>query len=235
MSLLGLDVGLTGCKAVAFGLGGQMLSQAYQEYRLQHPRPGWVELDPADVGEALTRVIRQVTAAVPSDPVRALSVSTHGESVLPIDAAGRPLRPIITALDTRASEQTAWWDQQVGRERLFQITGMPLHPMYTVNKLLWLRQHEPEVFAAAHRFLCMQDFVFHQLGLDPAMDYSLAARTMLFDVTRLTWSDELLGLAELDGSRLSRALPSGTVVGEVAPAVADRLGLARGAVGVTGG
>jgi xylulokinase len=234
MSLLGLDVGITGCKAVAFSLTGEMLAQAYHEYPLYQPRPGWMELDPAEVWDAVTDVIRQVTGAIPHDPVRALSISTHGESVVPLDAQGRPLYPFITALDTRAAEQTRWWEEQLGKERLFHITGMPLHPMYTVNKLMWLRQHDPGVFNDAHRFLCMQDFLFYQLGLPPTMDYTLATRTMAFDVSQLAWSEEILGLAQLDAGRLSRVLPSGSVLGEVAASVAEELGLAPGAMGVTG-
>ncbi len=235
MSLLGLDIGITGCKAVAFGLDGQTLAQAYREYRLYQPQPGWMELDPAEVWQAVAEVLRQVTAAAAGDPVRALSVATHGESVVPVDAAGRPLTRFITAIDTRADRQMHWWAEHVGKERLFQITGMPLHPMYTVNKLMWLRDNDPHVFRSAHRFLCMQDFVFHQLGLPPAMDYSLAARTMAFDVSRLCWSDEILEKARMDAARLSSPLPSGTVVGEIPRPASDMLGLGRGAVAVTGG
>jgi xylulokinase len=235
MSLLGLDIGITGCKAVAFSLTGDMLAQAYREYPLYQPHPGWMELDPEEVWDAVKDVIRQVTQAISDDPVRALSVSTHGESVVPVDAQGRFLCRFITALDTRAGEETEWWGERLGKDRLFQITGMPLHPMYTVNKLMWLRQHQYDVFAAARRFLCMQDFIFHQLGLDPAMDYSLATRTMAFDVNQLAWSEEILSLAQLDLEQLSKALPSGSVLGEIVPSIAEELGLARGAVGVTGG
>jgi len=235
MSLLGLDVGITGCKAVAFSLRGETLAQAYREYPLYQPQPGWMELDPTEVWNAVKDVICRVTQATPEDPVRALSISTHGESVVPVDAQGRPLYRFITAIDTRAAEQARWWEERLGKERIFRITGMPLHPMYTVNKLMWLRQHEPDIFASAHRFLCMQDFLFHQLGLPPTMDYTLAARTMAFDVMRLAWSEEILGLAQLEVKRLSRVLPSGTVIGEVPRSVAGELGLAPGAVGVTGG
>ena len=235
MSLLGLDIGITGCKAVAFGLDGATLAQAYREYPLYQPRPGWMELDPAEVWQALCEVIGRVVAAAAHDPVAALSVATHGESVLPLDAAGQPLGRFITALDTRAEEQARWWEKQLGRERLFQITGLPLHPMYTVNKLMWLRQHQPEVFKAAQRFLCMQDFVFHQLGLPPAMDYSLAARTMALDVGGLAWSQEIVELAQLDVARLARLLPSGALVGEVPAAAAETLGLRPGVLAVTGG
>lgn len=235
MSLLGLDIGITGCKAVAFSLDGKMLAQAYREYRLYQPQPGWMELDPSEVWEAIKTVVRQVTATVPDDPVQALSVSTHGESVVPVDEQGRFLYRFITAIDTRAKEQARWWAEQLGQERLFHITGMPLHPMYTVNKLMWLRRHEPEIFGRARRFLCMQDFVFYQLGLPPTMDYTLAARTMAFDVHSLSWSAEVLELAQLDLERFSPVLPSGTVVGEIGAAMAEELGLAPGAVAVTGG
>jgi xylulokinase len=122
----------------------------------------------------------------------------------------------------------------LGKERIFQITGMPLHPMYTVNKLMWLRQHDPDIYRAAHRFLCMQDFIFHQLGLTPTMDRTLAVRTMAFDVSQLDWSEEIMGLAGLDRERMSRVWPSGQVIGEIAPSIVEELGLAPGAVGVSG-
>jgi xylulokinase len=237
MSLLGLDIGITGCKAMAFGLDGARLAQAYREYPLYQPYPGWMELDPAEVWSAVSAVVGQVAtaAAAAHDAVTALSVATHGESVLALDAAGRPLGRFITALDTRAAEQARWWANRLGRERIFQITGLPLHPMYTVNKLMWLRQHQPETYRAARRFLCMQDFIFHQLALPPALDYSLAARTMALDVGRRAWSEEIVELAQLDVQRLSRLLPSGTVVGEAPAAAADALGLGRGVLAVTGG
>ena len=235
MSLLGLDIGISGCKAVAFSLDGATLAQAYREYRLYQPQPGWMELDPAEVWQAVSEVIGKVAAASSGDPVTALSVATHGESVVPVDTAGRPLCGFISAIDTRAAEQARWWEEHFGRERVFSITGMPLHPMYTVNKLMWLRAHDPQIFTAARRFLCMQDFVFHQLGLPPAMDYSLAARTMAFDVTRLAWSDEILDLAQIDAERLSRLLPSGTAIGQVPARMAAVLNLPAGVIAVTGG
>jgi len=234
MSLLGLDIGITGCKAVAFTFDGEMLAQAYQEYPLYQPQPGWMELDPEEVWQSVSSVIRSVTARTPH-PVTALGISTHGESVVPLDASGHPLCRFISAIDTRAGAEAKWWEETLGRERIFGITGMPLHPMYTVNKLMWLRRYDPDLFARAARFVCMPDFIFHRLGLPPTMDYSLAARTMAFDVSRLRWSEEILSLAGLDASRLSRAVPAGTIVGQVPGPSCETLGLAPGAVAVTGG
>ncbi|HIQ04739.1 MAG TPA: hypothetical protein EYH31_03485 [Anaerolineae bacterium] len=235
MSLLGLDVGITGCKAVIFSPDGRQLARSYREYPLHIPHPGWMELDPEDVWHAVQTVIQEAAAAIPGDPVRALSVSTHGESVLPIDQDGRPLSRFLTALDTRATAQTEWWEEQLGRKRLFRITGMPLHPMYTINKIMWLRQHQPDIYSQAKRFLCMEDFILHRLGLPPTIDHSLAARTMAFDIVRREWSVEILSLAQVDPAQLSTLVPSGTVVGKVHDSMAEVLGLAPGVLAVTGG
>ncbi len=234
MSLMGLDVGITGCKAVIFDAEGVQLAQAYQEYPLLTPKPGWMELNPHQMWEAVQAVIAEATANNPGDSVRALSVSTHGESVVPIDGNGKELYNFIAALDTRTGEQSRWWEDMIGRWRVFEITGMPTHPMYTANKVMWLRDNEPDVFAKARRLLCVQDFVFHKLGLPPTIDYSLASRTMLFDVTRRAWSEEMLSLAGLDGDLFSKARASGEVVGEIPRDVAESLGLGKGAVAVVG-
>ncbi len=235
MSLLGIDVGISGSKAVAFDLEGHILGQAYREHHLYQPQPGWMELEPAEVWAAVSDAMREVSAAVGADKVTALALSTHGESVAPVDAAGAPIYRFITAIDTRSVSQMRWWEEKLGARRLFDITGMPPHPMYTANKLMWLREHEPRVFDAAARFLCMADFLFTRMGLPPTMDHSLASRTMLQNLRTRTWDAELLRLAGLDPARLSAAVPSGALVGEIAPQIAAELGLAPGAVAVTGG
>lgn len=235
MSLLGIDVGITGCKAVAFDYEGHALGQAYREYHLYQPQPGWMELDPAEVWAAVSAVVREAAAAAGADQVRALAIATHGESVVPVDAAGAPIYRFITAIDTRAVAQMRWWEEKLGAKRIFDITGMPPHPMYTANKLMWLREYDPAVFNAASRFLCMADFLFTRMGLPPTMDHSLASRTMLQDIRARAWDPELLQMAGLEVERLSATVPSGTLLGAISPQVAADLGLAPGAVAVTGG
>ena len=193
-----------------------------------------MKLDPAKVWTAVSTVVREVSAAAGADKVTALAIATHGESVVPVDATGAPIYRFITAIDTRV-KQMQWWEEKVGAKRLFDITGMPPHPMYTANKLMWLRAYDPAVFNAATRFLCMADFLFTRMGLPPTMDHSLASRTMLQDIRTRTWDPDLLRLAGLDAERLSATVPSGTLVGEIAPHIAASLGLAPGAVAVTGG
>lgn len=234
MSLMGLDVGITGCKAVIFDEEGRELSRAYREYPLLTPKPGWMEIDPESVWEAVQAVISEAVAKNKGEPVEALSVSTHGESVVPIGEKGQALYNFISALDTRTIPQTRWWEERAGKWRIFQITGMPLHPMYTATKVMWLREEEPEIFAHTRRFLCMHDFIFYKLGLPPVINYPLAARTMLFDVIRREWSEELFALAGLDFALFSDARPSGEAAGELPRATAENLGLPKNVLAVVG-
>ena len=108
MSLLGIDVGISGCKAVAFDYEGHMLGQAFREYHLYQPQPGWMELDPAEVWAAVSTVVREAAAAAGANKVTALAIATHGESVVPVDATGAPIYRFITAIDTRAVKQMQW-------------------------------------------------------------------------------------------------------------------------------
>jgi len=235
MSLLGLDVGTTGCKAIAFDLDGNILSQAYREYPLLHPRPDWSELDPELIWASCRQVLAQAAQATPSDPVKALSVSVQGEAVVPLDSHGHPLYNFSVSFDHRTIPQFEWWQEHLGRDRIFQITGMPLHPMHSINKIIWFRENMPEVFRAATKFLCVEDFINFRLGAAPAMDYSLAARTMAFDVVNKLWSSEMLKQADLDESLLATVYPSGTAVGEVSTKVRDEIGFSHPVVIATGG
>lgn len=235
MSLLGIDVGTTGCKAVAFDEGGRILSSAYREYPLRFPRPGWIELDSGRVMRATREVIREAATKTKRDPVRALAVAAQGEAVTPVGADGGYLDHAIVTFDARTAPLVAWWEERLPRRRIFEITGMPLHGMYTASKILWWKNERPEVFAKARRFLCFEDLLFHELGLEPAIDASLAARTMMYDVERRGWSDEILKVAGIEPGRLARTLEPGAVAGEIGGKAAKKFGLPKGAVAVTGG
>jgi len=237
MSLLGIDVGTTGCKAVAFNETGNILASAYREYPLISPQPGWLELDPLQVWSLVKEVIKEVTSSsrLKYDPVKAMAVSALGEAVTPIDNSGNPLYHTIIALDSRAIPQCRWWEENFSRKRIFEITGMPLHPMYSLNKILWFRDNLPEVFNHTWKFLCWEDLVYYRLGLPPTIDYSLAARTMIFDIREKKWSPQILSLANLGGEKLAEPKPSGAVVGDISGELANELGLPRGTLVATGG
>jgi len=235
MSLLGIDVGTTGCKAVAFDEDGRLLASAYREYPLRFPRPGWIELDSERVMASCREVVRETAGKVRRDPVRAFAVSSQGEAFTPVDARGRALHGAIVTFDARAASFVPWWEKRIPRRRLFEISGMPLGSIYTANKILWMRKERPDVFRRARGFYCFEDLLFRRMGLPPTIDFSLAARTMLLDVDRGRWSPELLRIAHLEEDRLARPVPSGSVVGELRGKAAREWGLPEGVVAVTGG
>ncbi|HIE03492.1 MAG TPA: hypothetical protein EYP61_01905 [Candidatus Latescibacteria bacterium] len=235
MSLLGVDVGTTGTKAVAFNLEGEAIASAYREYPLLSPRPGWLELDARKVRDAVLDVVREVASKTKHDPIRALSVSCQGEAAVPVSKDGEVLYNTPISFDSRTDELARRWAEKMSREEVFGTTGMPLHPMHTIFKILWIREHEPDVFRRAWKFLCYEEYVFYLLGLEPTTDYSLAARTMAFDVRKKAWSDRMLDVAGLPEDIFPKVVPSGTVVGEVPRKRAEELGLPEGVLAVTGG
>ena len=235
MSLLGLDVGTTGCKATAFSSEGKVLASAYREYPLNFPKPGWAELDSNRVWDDVKDCLGQVASETKQDPITALAVSCQGEATTPIDAQGNILDMTSVSFDTRTADLVSWWEENVGRERIFEITGQPLASPFTALKLQWMKQNKPEIFSKVDKFLFYEDFIYYQLGLDPVTDYTIAGRSMFFDVKNQDWSDELLGKIGVSPERLARVAPSGTVIGTIPDSKADELGLPRGIQAVTGG
>lgn len=235
MSLLGIDVGTSGCKAAVFSETGRLLSLAYEEYDIQRPQPGWAELAVAPVWEQIQRTIRQAAAAAAGDPVRALSVSSMGEALIPVTRARQVLGPSLLNFDARGNEYLAEWRKAITDERLYRINGNTLGDQYSLTKLRWIKDHQPDLYARADVFLLWGGFVPFMLGVEPFVDYSLANRTLLFDLDAGDWSDELLALAGLEREKLPRPVPSGTVVGEVSQQAAEALGLPPGVVVVAGG
>jgi xylulokinase len=235
VSLLGIDVGTTGCKAAVFSDEGALLASAYEEYDLDRPRPGRAELDPARVWERVRATIRRAAAASASDPIQALAVSSLGEAMVPVAADGRILGPSIVAnFDLRGQQYLDPLRAGLSEEHLYDLTGNTLGPNYSLPKLLWIRHEQPDLYRRAAKFLLWGAFVPYRLGARPAVDYSLANRTLMFDVNRERWSPEILDLAGLDAARLPQTVPSGTAIGTVSPRAAADLGLPPGVTVVAG-
>jgi xylulokinase len=235
VSFLGLDVGTTGCKAMTVDESGKLVALAYRDYPLVCPKPGWNELDSKSLWNSIGEVLFQVSRQTRSDPVKSLSVSCQGEAVAPIGKNGSPLSNFIVTFDNRAKAQCRWWEERLGRKGIFAVTGMPLHPMYSINKIMWLKENRPDLYKQAWKFLCIEDFVILTLSGRAVIDYSLAARTMCFDVTRKTWAEEILRCAGISEDMLAEPRPSGLAVGRILAAKAEELGLPPDVVIATGG
>ncbi|MBN2323075.1 MAG: hypothetical protein JXQ30_05015 [Spirochaetes bacterium] len=236
MSLLGVDIGTAGCKAVVFSETGRTLSACYEEYPLLVPRDGFCEIDPERVWDALCRVVRGASEGARKDLVRAMGISTLGDSVTPTDQDGNPLyNTVVGAADGRAAAQAIRVGKLMPRRRIFDLTGMPLHAYCTIPKVLWFKEKMPDLFDRTVRFTGWQEIVHGKLGLDPCMDLSLASHTMLMDIANKRYAGELFRLCGLDESQFHPLCASHAVVGETDSGASELLGLDKGVKVVAGG
>ena len=233
MSIVGMDVGTTGTKAVAFDLDGRVVARAYREYPTLEPRPGWLELDPRQVLGCVKEVLSKVSADVAGDPVQAIALSVLGETAAPLDADREPLHNAIIGFDPRGGEFLDEFASRISSERVFSIAGHPINHYHTLFKLLWLRRFKPDVFKRMDLCPCFCDYVCGKLGAGYAIEHSTAARTLMLDIHKRTWSDEILGAADLDPALLSRPVAPGEIIGEVS-AAGEQFGLRKGTKVVAG-
>ena len=235
MSYLGLDIGTSGCKALVFNDYGEEIAHAYQEYPIITIKEGWVELDSEEVCAKCFEVIKEVALKTSADPVRSMGISSQGEAITPVDKNGTILGNGMISSDTRASGLVDEFCTNFGYEKLYSITGHTAYPMFSLFKLIWIRQNRPELWKKTEKFLCFEDLLHLKLGLDPAIGYPLAGRTMLFNVITHKWDEQILSAIGLDDSQLARPLPSGSVVGFIPARIASQLGLQNEVMMVAGG
>ncbi len=204
--LIGLDVGTSGVKGVAISPDGDVVATADESYPLSIPRPGWAEQDPED----WWRAAQACLARLPDGPV-GLSGQMHGLVVL--DSADRVLRPAILWNDQRTAAECAEIERRIGLERLIELTGNRALTGFTAPKLLWLRTHEPETYAQIRHVLLPKDYVRFRMTGERAIDAADASGTLLFDVGRRRWSDEVCSALEVPLEWLPAAHESTDVAG----------------------
>lgn len=223
--LLGLDLGTTGCKAALYTPGGELLGSHYAEYALLTPRADWVEQDARLWWTLACETIRNAlaSAGVDGQAIRAMSISTQGISFVPVNEQGDPLRNALTWLDTRAQAQEKFIAAQIDNAALFQLTGKRPAAFYVLPKLLWLREHEPEVYARTHKFLMAHDYLLYQFCGAAQTDYSMAGGSLLLDLEKLEWSAQLLDTFQIDRAQLPDLRWAGSAAGTILPAVAGAL------------
>jgi xylulokinase len=231
---MGLDIGTSVCKAAVFDAKGRLQALARRTYALNVNPDGKAELDSTDVIKACRESIAEA-ARGRAENIRALAISSQGEAFTPMDANGRALCPAMVSSDTRASCYVAMELPDLDHSGLYQITGHTPHPMFTLYKMLWLRDNRPAIWQSAVKFLCFEDLLHREFGLDPAISWPLAGRTMMFDVRRHDWSVPILNFLGLTPDKLSRPLQSGSIVGALTDNIAASWGLPSGVLVVAGG
>jgi xylulokinase len=235
MSFIGVDVGTAGCKAILLGENGKVLALAEDQYNLLTPYPGWAELDPSEVFKSVKTVIGKISPAAKVDPVKAISVSSMGDTIVPCNSLGEPIGNSILAFDTRNVEQANQFKEELSPEWIFRITGQPTHPSYSIVKIKWIQQNMPALFKAAKKFLCYEDFIICQLCGEAVISHSSAGRTMAFDISNKIWNEELLAVSGIGKENLAIPIQSGKPITNIKPDLAKELGLSPDVVIVSGG
>jgi xylulokinase len=240
-TLLGIDIGTTGAKALLCRASdGAVLATGFAHYPLSHPRPGWAEQDPADWWDACGAAVQACLGLAAEqgmarpESVRALGLSGQMHGAVLLDDAGAVVRPCIIWADQRSGAECDEIHARVGLERLVEITGNPALTGFTAAKVLWVRNHEPDVFARARMLLLPKDYIRWRLTGEAAIERSDAAGTNLLDVRTGEWAPEVLAALDLPAALLPPVRSSTEVCGTLTPEAAAHLGLPVG-VPVAGG
>lgn len=224
MKIAGLDIGTTGCKMTVFDNGGRELDRAYKDYPGLR-QTGEHEVDAAAILESVFAVIKEI--AEKHAGIAGIGVTSFGETFVMTDEDGKPLHMAMLYTDPRGSSQCCELSERLGDLHMAEISGVKPHEMYSIPKIMWMKKHRLEIYERARHIFLMEDLVVFALTGIAQIDYSLAARTMGFDIHKLCWSREIFEAAGLDIKLMSKPVPAGTVAGGLTEKAAQMTGLSR--------
>ena len=235
--LLAIDLGTSGCKITVFDFKGSPMSSWIGGYETYYPGTGFVEQDPAKWWEVICQGIKATLCkgGISPEEIGAIGVDGTSWACIPIDKAGNVLRPAMLWLDRRAEIQAEWMKEKVGESRLFETNGNPVDAAYITPKILWIKENEPEVYKATHKFLQSNGYVVYKLTGQYSQDYSQGYGLHFFNIREGCWDE---GVADELGINLDLMAPlyhSHEVVGSVTAKAAKETGLIPGIPVVAGG
>ena len=228
--LLGLDVGTGGTRAVVIDRHGALIASASADHApIQSQSFGWAEQDPADWWQAAQQAIRSVLAATgPETAIEAMALTGQMHGCVMLDAAGSVLRPALIWCDQRTQPECDWLSETIGFDQIIDLVANPALPNFTLTKLLWVRSHQPEIFARIRHVLCPKDYVRFRLTGELAMDVHEASGTLLLDVTNRRWSEEMADRAGIPLAWLPPLYESPEICARINAAGATATGLPIG-------
>ena len=236
MSVLGLDVGTSTCKGVVLTLDGEIIAQPQIGYADSVCVIGDKAEIPAEVlWDNTAKVIRELTAVTAGDPIEAIAVSSHGESLIQIGASGEAIFGTMLSMDRRCMKQSDALIRTLGQEKIYHTTGSMMHPQFPVPKVMWIQEEQKELGGKTVHYDTANDYIMRRLGIPNVVDYSMASRFGGFDIHKRAWSEEILGTAGIKKELFSEPVCGGTVLGKIPSEIARDLGLKDGVSLVAGG
>jgi xylulokinase len=225
MLIGGLDIGTTGCKLTVFDEKGIQLHKAYCDYPVKRA-VGLHEIEAEAVFDGVRKIICETAGLYPD--IAGIGVTSFGETFVLTDENGLPLYHSMLYTDPHGKEQCSRLCEKIGAEKISMISGLNPHEMFSIPKIMWVKENHPDLFARVKHIFLMEDFIVFRLTGMARIDYSLATRTMGFDIRKLGWSREIFDAAGIDPELMSEAVPTGTVAGRVTETVAQEMGLSPG-------
>ncbi|MBA1393214.1 gluconate kinase, partial [Lactobacillus sp. XV13L] len=234
--LIGIDVGTTNTKAILYNLAGSALAKASQSYLLYQEEPEMAEEDPEEIFQATLRVIKTVIlrAQVSGQDVVALCWSAQQHSLLALDYNYQPLSRVITWADNRAASLVQQLQKKGQALKIYQRTGLPIHPMGPIYKLLWLQQSQPHIFQQAAYWVGIKEYLIWRYTGQLQEEQSMAASTGLMDLKSLSWCPQLLDLAGITTAQLPPLVPITAQIKGIKNKYADLTGLNSQVITVMG-
>jgi xylulokinase len=225
--VIGVDVGSQSVKALLVDATGSGVASASAPCEMSHPASGWAEQDPEDWQQALAHAVREVRAraGIRSDDVTTIGLACQVDGLVAVDEQLRPLRPAIIWLDRRATRQSDALSDTVGENELVTRTGLNPDASHTGPKAMWLHDEEPERYAAARWLASVGAHLNGWLTGEVVQDHAHSSSTLLYDVRRRAWCEDLVARAGLDLDRMPPIRSAGDVIGPLRANVADELGL----------
>lgn len=235
--VLAHDLGTTGNKATLYDRDGKLRASAFYAYSTMYEFTGWAEQNPNEWWKAICGSTQELleTSGVQGSEIACVTFSGQMMGVVALDENAHPLRPAIIWADQRATEQANRISEKLSADRIYQITGHRISAAYCLAKIMWIQEHQPDIYAATYKFMHAKDAMVARLTGKFATEPSDASGMNLYDLEAGTWSSEILDVAEIDTAKLPDIVPSTEVIGGILPEVAAEVGLPAGTPVVIGG
>ncbi len=234
MLYIGVDLGTSAVKLLLMQTDGTIKKIVSKEYPLSFPKPGWSEQNPADWWNACVAGIQELVAEADKSQVAGISFGGQMHGLVALDKHDEVIRPAILWNDGRTTEETEYLNETVGREKLSQYTANIAFAGFTVPKLLWMKKHEPELFAKIDKIMLPKDYIAYRLSGVHCTDVSDASGMLLMDVKNKCWSKEMMEICGIKEQQLAHIYESYEAVGTLLPETAQLLGLPQSVIVAAG-
>ena len=232
--ILAHDLGTSGNKATLFTEKGQLVAAKTAAYETRYFNQTWAEQDPDDWWRAVSESTRELLEGVNPDQIAVVALSGQMMGCTCVDQAGLALRPSILYCDQRARREADALLSKISMEDAYRIVGHRISAVYSLEKLMWVKRNEPDIYARTHKTLCAKDYINFKFTGRMATDHSDASGTNAFDLNTMQWSDRMIELAEVDRALFPESLESVQVLGEITSEAARASGLRQGTPVVVG-